>query len=326
MTQNFVSILNAPAGTSDISTSGGVITATGLSPYRANLVNSCTLQRSTPETLQVWTAAMTAGVANTISFSIEQVVNQMRSLRTFSFEQTTSTTAANLLSAVNGFFGATATDGGAYVTASWGSVKYKAVISSTLLTLTISQVSGEAFPTVANASNTTVASSMSLTLATQANVDATAINFKVTAGHGLATGALVSVGTLTGQTAANNKVCRVVVTSSTNFTLQDTTTGTAYNASGTGSAVGTVTVIATPAFGTAAFVNADAARNNSTQTATVTANNYSLVTIESGTNGGELPNLSTRTAPIHWWISEDGLSSGTLGTALINYIAANYLA
>jgi hypothetical protein len=322
MTQNFVNILNAPiASSGDLVESGGSVKITGLSPYKLNLVNSCTVQRSTTEELQVWTAAMTAGVANTVSFSIEQVVNQMRSLRTFSFEQTTSTTAANLLSAVNGFFGATATDGGAYVTASWGSVKYKAVISSTLLTLTISQVSGEAFPTVSNALNTTVSSSMSLTLATQANVDATAINFKVTAGHGLATGALVSVGTLTGQTAANDKVCRVVISSSTNFTLQDPITGTFYNASGTGSAVGTVTVIATPAFGTAAFVNADASANNSTQTATVTANNYSLVTIESGTNGGELPNLSTRTAPIHWWISED-----TNGLLLLGSIASSYLA
>jgi hypothetical protein len=163
MTQNFISILNAPAGASNISTSGGVITATGLSPYKANLVNSCTIQRSIPETLQVWTVAMTAGVANTVSFSVNQLVNDMASLRTFSFTQTASTTAANLLTQVNGFFGATATDGGAYVTASWGGVQYKAAISGSVLTITVKQATGEAFPIVASVSNTTVANGLTAT-------------------------------------------------------------------------------------------------------------------------------------------------------------------
>jgi hypothetical protein len=266
---------------------------------------------------------MTAGVANTVSFSIEQVVNQMRSLRTFSFEQTTSTTAANLLSAVNGFFGATATDGGAYVTASWGSVKYKAVISSTLLTLTISQVSGEAFPTVSNASNTTVASAMGtvVIVTSPANVVDEPIKFKKV-NHGLVSGQLLLVPTLTGQTAANGLVCRVNVVDADIFNLSNAQTGELFIAATvTPTSGGTLTLVASPAFGTAAFVNADAARNNSTQTATVTANNYSLVTIESGSNGGELPNLSTRTAPIHLWVSED-----TNGLALLLTITTDYLA
>jgi len=324
MTQNFVNILNAPKISSgDLVESGGSVQITGLSPYKLNLVNSCTVQRSTVEALQVWSVAITAGVANTVSFSIEQVVNQMRSLRVFSFEQTTSTTAANLLSAVNGFFGATATDGGAYVTASWGSVKYKAVISSTLLTLTISQVSGEAFPTVANASNTTVASAMGtvVLVASPANVVGEPIKFKKVA-HGLVSGQLVLVPALTGQTAANGLVCRVNVVDADIFNLSNTQTGELFLAATvTATSAGTLTLVATPAFGTAAFVNADAARNNSTQTATVTANNYSLVTIESGSNGGELPNLSTRTAPIHLWVSED-----TYGLALLATITADYLA
>lgn len=319
MINNFVSILNTPAGTSDISETGGVITATGLSPYKANLVNSCTLQRSVAESLQVWSVAMTAVAGSTFSFSIEQVVNGMRSLKTFSYEAT-STTGSEIVTAIDGFFGATG-NSSTYTTASWGSVKYKVTSASASVTLTISQVSGEAFPTVANASNCTVTSSMSLTLASQTNVDATPISFKVTAGHGLSTGALVSVGTLTGQTAANGKICRVVVLSSTNFNLQDPTTGTYYNASGTTSAAGSVTVIATAEFGTQSYVNNDAAMNGSSQTATVTANNYSLVTIEAGYSAGETPNLSTRTAPIHWWISESAN-----GILLIDDIAANYLA
>lgn len=323
MTQNLISILNAPTGASDIATSNGVITATGLSPYKANLVNACTVQRSLVESLQVWTAAMTAGVANTVSFSINQVVNDMASLRTFSFEQTASTTAANLLTAVNGFFGNTATDGGAYVTASWGSVEYKAVISSTLLTITVRQITAEAFPTVSSVSNTTVASAMATyTLETQANTGGTSIIFKDTA-HGLVTGQLLKVGTLTGQTAANGVVARVIRIDADTFNLANVQTNITYKASGTGSAAGTnqLTLVASPAFGTAALVNLDAAANGSTQTATVTANNYSLVTINAGYTTPELPNPSPRVVPIHWWVSED-----TNGLALLDSIASSYLA
>lgn len=319
MTQNYISILNAPSGTSDIATSGGVITATGLSPYKANLVNSCTLQRSVAESLQVWSVAMTAVADNVYSFSIEQVVNGIPSLRTFSYTAT-STTGSEIVTAIDGFFGATG-NSSTYTDASWGAVKYKVTSSSASVTLTVSQVSGEAFPTVSNVSNTTVTSSMSLTLASQTNVDGDPISFKVTAGHGLATGALVRVGTLTGQTAANNKTARVVVLSSTNFNLQDPITGVYYDASGTGTAVGSVTVIATAAFGTAALVNDDASANGSTETATVTSSNYTLVSIEAGYPSGETPNLSTRTAPIHWWICETAN-----GILLIDSIATSYLA
>jgi hypothetical protein len=323
MTQNFISILNAPAASSaDIATSNGVITATGLSPYKANLVNACTVQRSLVESLQVWTVAMTAGVANTVSFSINQFVNDMASLRTFSFTQTASTTAANLLTQVNGFMGATATDGGAYVTASWGSIQYKAVTNSTVLTLTFKQVTGEAFPTVSSVSNTTVASGMSTyTLESQANVNLAAIVFKVT-GHGLVTGNLIKVGTLTGQTAANNVVGRVIKVDDDTFNLANVQTNITYKASGTGTAVGTsqLTLVASPAFGTAALVNADAAANGSTQTATVTANNYSLVSINAGYTGEQLPTPQARVVPIHWWVSED-----TNGLTLLSTIATSYL-
>ena len=324
MTQNFISILNAPDGTSNISTSGGVITAAGLSPYKANLVNSCVVQRSVIEEPQVWTVAMTAGVANTVSFSINQIVNDMASLRTFSFTQTASTTAANLLTQVNGFFGATATDGGAYVTASWGGVQYKAVISSTLLTITVKQATGEAFPIVTSVSNTTVASGMGtvVLVASAANVNGTPILFKKVA-HGLVSGQLLLVPTnITGQTAANGLVGRVNVVDADNFNLSSIQTGLFYLAVGTtATSLGTLTVVASPAFGTAALVNADAAANGFAQTATVTANNYSLVTINAGYTGQQLPTPEARVAPIRWWIAETAY-----GVTLVNTIATSYSA
>jgi hypothetical protein len=323
MTQNFISILNAPAGASDISTTGGVITATGLTPYKANLVNSCVVQRSIIEEPQVWTVAMTAGVANTVSFSVNQLVNDMASLRTFSFTQTASTTAANLLTQVNGFFGNTATDGGAYVTASWGGVQYKAAISGAVLTITVKQATGEAFPIVASVSNTTVASGMGtvVLVASAANVASTPILFKKVA-HGLVSGQLLSVPTLTGQTAANGLVGRVNVVDADNFNLSSIQTGLFYLATSTTvTSAGTLTIVASPAFGTAALVNADAAANGFAQTATVTANNYSLVTINAGYTGQQLPTPEARVAPIRWWIAETAN-----GVTLVNTIATSYSA
>lgn len=321
MTQNFVSILNAPQGSSaDLSYSAGTLSITGLSPYKTALVNSCTIQRSLVETLQVWSVAMTAVSGSTYSFSIEQVVNGMRSLKTFSYEAT-STTGSEIVTAIDGFFGATG-NSSTYTTASWGSVKYKVTSSSASVTLTISQVSGEAFPTVANASNCTVTSGMSTyTLETQANTNGAAIIFKVT-GHGLVTGNVLKVGTLTGQTAANGVYAYVIKIDADTFNLANITTFVTYKASGTGSAVGTsqLTLVAQAPFGTADLVNADAQANGSTQTATVTANNYALVSIEAGYPSGELPNLGKRTAPIHLWVSED-----SNGVTLLGTIAASYL-
>jgi len=325
MTQNFVNILNAPkASSGDLVPSGGSVQITGLSPYKLNLVNSCTVQRSTVETLQVWSVAMTAVSGNVYSFSIEQVVNQMRSLRIFSYEAT-STTGSEIVSAIDGFFNATG-NASTYTDASWGSVKYKVTSSSASVTLTISQVSGEAFPTVANASNTTVTNGLTATtgvVTTGTNTaNTTVLTFSKSA-HGLVSGNVVSLASFDNAAAIVNGItCIVKYLTSSTFSLyymngEPVVCGT----NTTNATVGSFTLVATPAFGTAAFVNADAARNNSTQTATVTANNYSLVTIESGSNGGELPNLSTRTAPIHLWVSED-----SNGLALLLTITTDYLA
>lgn len=324
MTQNFVSILNAPTGTSDIATSGGVITATGLSPYKANLVNSCTIQRSLVETLQVWSVAMTAVSGSTYSFSIEQVVNGMRSLKTFSYEAT-STTGSEIVTAIDGFFGATG-NSSTYTTASWGSVKYKVTSSSASVTLTISQVSGEAFPTVANASNCTVTNGLTATtgvVTTGTNTANTTVLTFSKSSHGLVSGNLVYLSSFDNAgTVVNGMNCIVKYLTTSTFSLYYMNGKPVVCGSTTTNATaGSFTLVATAPFGTAALVNDDAQANGSTQTATVTANNYSLVSIEAGYSAGETPNLSTRTAPIHWWVSED-----TNGIALLDSIASSYLA
>ena len=324
MQANFISILNTPDAVpaNNILLASGVVTGAGLSPYRQALTRSCTITQSLVETPQEWAVAMTAGAVNTVSFSVSQNVNGIPSVRTFSFAQTAATTAALLLDQVNGFFGGSATTGGGYVTAAWSSIQYKAVISSTTLTITIKNAAGYPIASVNEVLNiNSVTSAMATyTLETQANVDAAAIIFKVTA-HGLVTGQLLKVGTLTGQTAANNVVARVVRLSANTFNLVDGN-GITYKASGTGSAVGVslLTLTATAPFGTAALVNADALANNSTQTATVTANNYSLVSIVAGYDNTLTAEASTRVAPIHFWISEDAN-----GNAAVAYVAANLL-
>jgi len=328
MQANFISILNTPNAirANNIDLVGGAVIATGLAPYRQALTRSCAVRQSQIETPQVWAVAMTAGVANTVSFSVSQNVNGIPSVRTFSFAQTTATTASLLLDQVNGFFGGSATDGGGYVTAAWSAIQYKAAITSTTtLTITIKNAAGYPIASVnevLNINSVTSAMSTIVLTASAANVIGNPVIFKKVA-HGLVSGQLLSVPSSIGQTAAG-VVGRVqlIVGDADNFNLVDLQTGKLYLATATtATGAGTLTYVASVPFGTAAFVNADALANDSVQTATVTANNYSLVSIVAGYDNTVTAEASTRVAPIHFWISESAD-----GVATVNWIADNLLA
>ena len=122
----------------------------------------------------------------------------------------------------------------------------------------------------------------------------------------MATGSTVSVGVLTEQAGANNAVWRVVYVGADTFNLVDPVTldPAVVNTTSTTGPVGTVTRVAQPDFGSPTFVDADAALNGSSQTATATTYNYSAVDITPLYTSDVAPNPAMRTAPCRVWIPE----------------------
>jgi len=335
MSARNISIINSPAAThGDAVVTNGSMSITGLTPFRTSTLQSLQIQRNLVETPQIWVVTLVAGVANTLAFDVQQTVNSLLTNLTFSMPNTTSVVAADVIADINAFFGGAATDGGGFVSSASPSrlqVSYSVVVSSTTtVTLTIKGASGNPFVGVSQVADTpvTVASGMAtLVLTTQANVDATAIIFKTTVAHGLVTGSTLRVGTLTGQTAANGAVWRVIYLSTTTFNLVNPVTLDPALASGTGSAVGlagTLTRIAQPDFGSPEFVNNDAALNGSSETVTATTYNFSAVDITPLYTSDVAPNPAMRTAPCRVWIPEALIAStytaSTNGQALTDYL------
>lgn len=314
MSAKTISIINTPqASHLDAVVSNGSMSITGLTPFKTGTIQSLQVYRSQPETPQIWVVTLVAGVANTLAFDVQQTVNNLLINTIFSMPNTTSTTAANVVTAINGFFGGAATDGGGFVNSispSQFEVAYSVSISSSTVTLTIKGATGNPIAGVSQAADTTVtvATGMAaLVLTTQANTDAAAVIFKTTVAHGLVTGSTLKVGTLTGQTGANNAIWRVVYLSTTTFNLVDPVTLDPVLASGTGTAVGlagTLTIVAQAAFGTVDFVNQDAIDNGSAQTVTATTYNFTAVDITPQYTSDVAPNPSVRIAPCRVWIPE----------------------
>ena len=334
MSARNISIINSPAAThGDAVVTNGSMSITGLTPFRTSTLQSLQIQRNLVETPQIWAVTLIAGVANTLAFDVQQTVNSLLTNLTFSMPNTTSVVASDVIDNINAFFGGAATDGGGFVSSASPSrlqVSYSVSVLSLTTTLTIKGASGNPFVGVSEVADTTVtvASGMAtLVLTTQANVDATAIIFKTTVAHGLVTGSTLRVGTLTGQTAANGAVWRVIYLSTTTFNLVNPVTLDPALASGTGSAVGlagTLTRVAQPDFGSPEFVNNDAALNGSSETVTATTYNFSAVDITPLYTSDVAPNPAMRTAPCRVWIPEALIAStytaSTNGQALTDYL------
>ena len=337
MSARNISIINSPAPShGDVVVTNGSMSITGLTPFRTSTLQSFQIRRNLVETPQIWAVTLIAGVANTLAFDVQQTVNSLLTNLTFSMPNTTSVVAADVIANINAFFGGAATDGGGFVSSASPSrlqVSYSVSVSATTtVTLTIKGASGNPFVGVSEVADTpvTVASGMStLVLTTKANTGGDAIIFKTTVAHGLATGSTLRVGTLGGQEAANGGVWRVVYVAATEFNLVDPVTLDPALAIGTGSATGaagTLTLVAQPDFGSPEFVNADAALNGSSQTATATTYNYSAVDITPLYTSDVAPNPAMRTAPCRVWIPEVLIASpytgSTDGQALLTELAA----
>jgi hypothetical protein len=312
MSARNISIINSPTA-ADNTVTNGTMSITGLTPFRTSTLQSLQVHRNLVETPQIWVVTLVAGVANTLAFDVQQTVNSLLTNLTFSMPNTTSTVAADVIANINAFFGGAATNGGGFVSSASPSrlqVSYSVSVSSLTTTLTIKGASGNPFVGVSQVADTTVtvASGMStLVLTTQANTIGDEILFKTTVAHGLVTGSTLAVGTLGGQAMFNDGVWRVVYKSTTTFSLVDPVTAAPVLATTTATATGaagTLTRVAQPDFGSPAFVNADAALNGSSETATATTYNYSAVDITPLYTSDVAPNPAMRTAPCRVWIPE----------------------
>lgn len=318
MSAKTISIINSPAPThGDASVTNGVMSITGLSPFKTGTLQGLTIQRNLVSTPQKWTSSFTAGAAVICAFNIQQNVNGLVKASTFT---SSGTTTAAVMAELNAFFGGAGAYGDSTFTdATSFDVQYK--YASNVLYIKGTTTNPICQVTAAATNTSTIASDMSLTLESQACVNGAAIVFKVTA-HGLATGNMVSVGTLTDQTAANNNIWRVVYVTANTFNLVDPTTLVAAVASGTTSAAGTVTVIAQEEFGTPSYVDADAALNGSTETTDQTTYNYSAVDIYPLYTSDVVPNPSMRQAACRVWIPDAGATTAvsTNGQALLAFL------
>jgi hypothetical protein len=314
MSARNISIINSPAPShGDVVVTNGSMSITGLTPFRTSTLQSLQIRRNLVETPQIWAVTLVAGVANTLAFDVQQTVNSLLTNLTFSMPNTTSVVAADVIANINAFFGGAATNGGGFVSSASPSrlqVSYSvSVASTTIVTLTIKGASGNPFVGVSEVADTpvTVASGMSMTLETQTQSQTlnAPILFKVTA-HGLATGSTISVGTLTTQAGANNAVWRVVYVGANTFNLVNPVTldPAIVNTTTATGPVGTITRVAQPDLGSPEFVNADAALNGSSETATATTYNYSAVDITPLYTSDVAPNPAMRTAPCRVWIPE----------------------
>jgi hypothetical protein len=273
--QKRISILNAVAASgADCVTASGLTTITGLTPFHATDLQSFQIVRNIPTTTSKFTLSFTAGSGVVCAFALDQNVRGFQLSRVFT---STGTTTTSVMTELNGFFGGGASYGDAgFTTSTIFNVEYR--YASNVLTVRGIATHPICNVVAATGNTSTIANGNILTLETQANVNATSIIFKVT-GHGLVSGQLVSVGTLTGQTAANNLILRVVYVDANTFNLSVLSTNVTVKASGTGSAVGSVTVVPQLGFGSIADVNADALLNGSTATATQTTYQYNCAQI-----------------------------------------------
>lgn len=275
--QKIISILNTTTGAADCVTVSGTTTITGLTPFHATDLQSFQIVRNIPTTTSKFTLSFTAGSGVVCAFALQQDVRGFGLSRVFT---STGTTTATVMTELNGFFGGGASYGDAGFTASTiFNVEYR--YASNVLTVRGIATHPICNVVAATGNTSTIANGNILTLAAATNTIGSPIIFRVTGGHGLVSGQIISVGTLAGQTAANNAMWRVVYSSSTDFFVASISTNVVLNATTTTTitAGGTVTVVPQLGFGSIADVNADALLNGSTATATQTTYQYNCAQI-----------------------------------------------
>lgn len=281
-TQKAISILNSPAASSgDLVNSGGIISITGLNPFQTSLLRSLKVRKNTQVQPMVWTITASAVVDDVVTINFSQSVdgNVVSLQYSYTFASTTASALTTDLTTwlANNGFDVTLTSNAASPT-----VILTVTCSDTNPTISIGSLEGAtvafAMPTIAPHATeaTAIAGTTTVTVTTLA-----AQTFR--------TGDIVNITGMAGYSITQNGVAgltevtaRIVYATATTFTL-DGCVGAGTN---TGTIV--ITKVASGAIGTIAEVNAIAALNGSTATATATTYMYDVVEIDGAYNNSIL--------------------------------------
>ena len=281
-TQKAISILNSPAASSgDLVNSGGIISITGLNPFQTSLLRSLKVRKNTQVQPMVWTITATAVVDDVCQVNFSQNVdgNTISLTYSYTFASTTAsalTTDLTTWLANNGF--------DVTLTSNSGSPTVILTVTCSATNPTIS-IGGLENATVAYAMPTITAGG---TPATDI-AGTTTVTVTTAAAQTFRTGDIVNITGVATMVLTQNGVgglsevtARIVYASATTFTLDGVT------ATGTNSGTIVITKVASGAIGTIAEVNAIAALNGSTQTATATTYMYDMVEIDGAYNNSIL--------------------------------------
>jgi hypothetical protein len=270
--QKRISILNTTTGAADCVTASGLTTITGLTPFHATDLQSFQIVRNLVATPHRWTYSIPLVNSGVVSFRVIQTVNGLvrDAVFTYTFAETAS--SSELKAAIDTWYAAQGFSGSNTVTAASpttgvlvGSASNTNIQMTAITGLTVTY----AMPTIAP--HATAGTALAGT---------TTVTCTTLAAQTFATGETVTVVAGTGYTFTQNGVsgltsvtARITYATSTTFTLNGVV------GAGTNASAPTFTKVAQAGFGSIADVNADAALNGSTATATQTTYQYNCAQI-----------------------------------------------
>ena len=303
-----VKVLNSTSlGASDFAVTAGKLNVEGIEPYNANTIQSLQVYRNLPATPSIVTATATSVASTDYGMTVEAEINGVLSTRRFEYTTgagNTTTSAAAMAAAFNAWAALQGFD--FYSSGTLSASNLSAVVTFTGVGST-SNIYVAFYGTL----NVTSSSNMTqLTLTTSAaQVVDNPISVKFSASHNLKTGQVISFGTVStggaNATAISNKSFRVtyidadeVYLDGTNATVTTAVTG------------GTATLVAQPAFGSVAYVNADAEANGyPDEVATATTYQYALIEITGGYPVNATPESGQRVVTTRVWCPENLIAS-----------------
>lgn len=269
--QKQISILNAVSGAADCVTTSGTTAITGLTPFQNTNLQSLQVFKNLVATPMRWTFSTGAlSVGAVVSFRVAQTVDSIIKDAIFTY---TFDSYANLNAGIIAWFADMGFDATYANTSVSSTVDGTITASSSNISITVSGISNftETYSMPTLSPNATPATAVAGT---------TTVTITVLAAQTFATGEVVTITSATGFTFTKGGVAtvgsvtaRITYASATTFTL-DGVTG-----SGTNTGTIVITKVAQEGFGSVAFVNDYAATNGSSQTATLTTNQYNCAVI-----------------------------------------------
>jgi hypothetical protein len=307
-----ISIINTPAST-DLVVSGGVVTVTGLRPFKQSLIKKLKVTRNQQVRPMIYTATVTATNGLLVRIRCQQTVGENPKNLIYEYQFPASGASSTAFAA----------DFAAFMQANFGVTVSNNAGNPTIIS-TVTGTAATPMFVLANIEGATVAlSPATLTLAeSDAQVVGTPITMTFSASHNLKTGDYIKLGTV-GAGGANatliaNKTWQVQYSAATKITLPD-----ALALATTAVNTGTATVLAIPVIGSPDYVNEVAAENQSSQTATSATDMYDLVEIVGAYDISETTETVEAQFEAQVWIKKNAIASPfTLVTNAANLIAA----